>query len=206
MSDRERDEAVDRLAQAATDGRLTLEEYSERAGRALTARTRDDLAPLTYDLGEPAAERQPDREVADAHRPELAERLVAVFGSEVRRGRWSLPERVSGLAVFGECRIDLCDATLHARVTVIDARAFFGSVEILVPDGVHVRMTGMSIFGSSSCTVRAAPPGAPVLEIRGHAVFGEVSVRRPRGRDGIRGLVGEVVKDAIDNQLYRKRA
>lgn len=56
LSDAERDEAVGRLAQAHTDGRLTTEEYGERSAAARRAVTRGDLVPLFADLPEaPAA-------------------------------------------------------------------------------------------------------------------------------------------------------
>ncbi len=54
-SDAERDRAVDLLAGAAAEGRITLEEYSARSAAALSARTNEDLAALTSDLPAPAA-------------------------------------------------------------------------------------------------------------------------------------------------------
>ena len=57
LSDAERDEAVGRLAQAHTEGRLTTEEYGERSASARRAVTRADLVPLFADLPEsPAGE------------------------------------------------------------------------------------------------------------------------------------------------------
>ena len=46
-SDGDREAAAARLNQAAGDGRLTLQEFSERLDRAYAARTRAELAPLT---------------------------------------------------------------------------------------------------------------------------------------------------------------
>jgi Domain of unknown function (DUF1707) len=54
-SDADRDTAVDILCAAAADGRLTMTELDERAGSALTARTRTQLARLTADLISPRA-------------------------------------------------------------------------------------------------------------------------------------------------------
>ncbi|MGW4928907.1 DUF1707 SHOCT-like domain-containing protein [Agromyces sp. NPDC004153] len=57
LSDAERDEAVGRLGQAHTEGRLTTEEYGERSASARRAVTRADLVPLFADLPEsPGAE------------------------------------------------------------------------------------------------------------------------------------------------------
>src|SRR5579859_3184009 len=50
VSDAERDQTLRVLGDHAAVGRLTLEELEERSGRALTARTRGELAALTGDL------------------------------------------------------------------------------------------------------------------------------------------------------------
>lgn len=176
VSDSERDDTIELLAAAATDGRLTLDEYGDRTGKALTAVTRDDLAVVTTDLEDPRSRAR----LVDDVSPARPERIVAIFSSERRQGRWAVPARLTTNAVFGECRLDLQDATLHARVTVLGVKAMFGSVEILVPEGVQVQMTGASIFGSRSCSVeRDTHVGAPVIEVRGRALFGEITVRHP---------------------------
>ena len=51
-SDAERDATVNRLRDAATEGRLTLEELTDRVEAAANAVTRSDLVPLTSDLRE----------------------------------------------------------------------------------------------------------------------------------------------------------
>jgi hypothetical protein len=55
VSDAERDAAVERLSAATGDGRLTLEEFSQRMELATTARTRADLDGLVADLPADAA-------------------------------------------------------------------------------------------------------------------------------------------------------
>ena len=49
-SDRDRQQAVERLRSALEDGRLTVEEYVDRMGVAYQAVTYGDLAPLSADL------------------------------------------------------------------------------------------------------------------------------------------------------------
>jgi hypothetical protein len=49
-SDQERESVVDVLRDAYTDGRLTLDEFSERTSAAYAARTRPELRELTGDL------------------------------------------------------------------------------------------------------------------------------------------------------------
>jgi hypothetical protein len=55
LSDAERDQAVAELGEHFQAGRLTPEEFDERSGRALQARTGRDLTGLFTDLPRPAA-------------------------------------------------------------------------------------------------------------------------------------------------------
>jgi hypothetical protein len=67
VSDADRAEVADRLAQHYGDGRLDQAELDERLGRAMTAKTRSDLDGLLHDLPDtgvtrmeqPAPRRQP---------------------------------------------------------------------------------------------------------------------------------------------------
>jgi hypothetical protein len=60
-SDQDRQQVVDRLRAAVGDGRLQMDEYMDRMGRAYQAVTLADLAPLCADLpaSAPVAERDP---------------------------------------------------------------------------------------------------------------------------------------------------
>jgi hypothetical protein len=186
-SDRDREQALELLSTAASDGRLTLEEYSARADRALSAHVLGELAELTGDL-----ERRPDPAVA------APEEMTAILSSDAREGHWRVPTQLSARAVLGECKIDMQDAVLTSHTTVIDARATLGSVEILVPEGVEVRLTGKAILGEKSSTVRQAPvSGAPVLEVRATAILGSVSVRPAR----LASRTGGALPDAPAGEL-----
>lgn len=125
-SDTDRERVVTVLAGAVADGRLTLEEHSERVTRAYSARTLGDLAELTSDLAETTA--QPVR--LDLSKPALA-----VFGNEERSGRWVVPEDFAATAIFGEVRLDLTEALLQRQHIVIHATAIAGSIHLLIPEG-----------------------------------------------------------------------
>lgn len=172
-SDADRERVVAVLASAAADGRLTLEEHTERVARAYSARTLGDLAELTADLAEAAA--QPLN--LDASGP-----AVAVFGTEVRAGRWVVPENFAATAICGEVNLDLTEALLQQPHVVVHATAICGSVHLLVPDGVNVRLSGTAIMGTKVNHVRAVAAG-PVVDIRAFLVCGRVTARTPkRGR------------------------
>lgn len=80
-SDQERENVVDVLRNAYADGRLTLDEFSERTSTAYTARTWGELRDLTGDL--------PVQPVfgADLPRPRPASELVPAPRKHAKRNR-----------------------------------------------------------------------------------------------------------------------
>lgn len=176
VSDREREQVVELLGQATAEGRLTLDEYTERVGAAHAAVTRGELARLTTDL--PVGQTAP---AAPTGYVGESERIVAIFSTESRKGVWAVPPHLRVQAIFGDCKLELHQTPLPHRVTRIDATVVFGDVTVYVPEGIDVRITGTAIFGSKESKLRTPPsPGAPVIEIRCHVTFGSVTVRPPR--------------------------
>ena len=174
-SDADRDRVVEALAAASAEGRLTLEEYSERSDAALVARTLGDLAGLTADL--PAASVPA---VANGDAGAVPEEITAVLGNESRKGRWVVPARMNVRSVLGDCHLEMQKAIIGQHVTTIDATVRFGSVTIFVPDGIDVRMSGRAVLGAKSSELRGEPkPGAPVIVVRCNVFCGGVTVKRP---------------------------
>jgi DUF1707 SHOCT-like domain/Cell wall-active antibiotics response LiaF, C-terminal len=174
-SDADRDRVVEALAAASAEGRLTLEEYSERSDAALVARTMGDLASLTTDLpasGPPA--------VPHGGAAAVPEDITAVLGNESRKGPWVVPPRMNVRSVLGDCHLEMHKAIIGQHVTTIDATVRFGTVTIFVPDGIDVRMSGRAVLGAKSSELRGEPqPGAPVIVVRCDVFCGAVTVRRP---------------------------
>jgi|SRR5579872_459920 len=86
VSDAERQAITDRLAAHYADGRLDQAEFDERAGRAMTAKTRGDLRGLLADLPEPG--------------PAGAPRTGTQGGLLPSRGRRRHPVLLTALLVF----------------------------------------------------------------------------------------------------------
>jgi Domain of unknown function (DUF1707)/Cell wall-active antibiotics response 4TMS YvqF len=172
-SDADRDVALALLREASVDGRLTLEDLAERAELVHTARTRDEIAAATTDLA--PADRAP---------PPAAEpvRNRALFSNYRREGRWQIALRGRYSAVFGNVRLDLREAVLPGPEIEIEAKAVCGSVEVIVPEGVHVELTGGGALSSQELKVEGrAPEGAPVIRIHHRGAFGSLAVRsRPK--------------------------
>jgi hypothetical protein len=174
-SDADRDRVVEALAGASAEGRLTLEEYSERSDAALVARTLGDLASLTADLPASSLPAVPSGDAAA-----VPEEITAVLGNESRKGPWVVPPRMIVRSVLGDCHLEMHKAIIGQHVTTIDATVRFGSVTIFVPDGIDVRMSGRAVLGAKSSELRGSPqPGAPVIVVRCNVFCGAVTVRRP---------------------------
>ena len=108
-SDAERDVVAGRLREAHAEGRLTVEEFSERLDAALAARTRGDLEALTRDLpAAGSAGRRPRTgdEAAPARRdggPETALRAawgVWAFAVLVNLAVWGVVSVAQGRPVY----------------------------------------------------------------------------------------------------------
>lgn len=186
------------LAEAAGDGRLTLDEHAERAERAQQARTLGELAALTSDLATASA--QPIR-------LDTRKQLSGIFGRERRDGRWVVPERLAVTAIFGEVVLDLREALLQSQRVTVFATMMGGTVQLIVPEGMAVEVTGKAVLsrknrrssadglsrknspssadGLSRRNPQASrgpedPPEMPVIEVRALALGGRVKIVRPR--------------------------
>jgi hypothetical protein len=178
-SDAERDATIERLRDAAGEGRLTLEELTDRIEGAAQARTRGELDTLVRDL--------PTAGTSPAARPPLPAAPVkqtSVFGDVRRSGRWLVPAQGSWQTVFGDVVLDLREARIPAVELHIRAGTVFGDIDLLVPEGVDVEVRAGTVFGDVRQEAGDAPaPGAPRIVLTGGTVFGDVKVRHQRLRE-----------------------
>jgi hypothetical protein len=179
VSDAEREAVVARLDRATSEGRLTLEEFSERVSAALAARTQGDLDVLVADL--PAAYRAAPAAVAyPAPQDGLATRVsqITPIGSVKRGGLWRLDRDTELGAVVGSVKLDLRRAEIAAPVVHLHVRTVVGSVKIWIPPAVSVEVSGETVLGSRTIAEEPIRPGAPLLRLRVDTVIGTVKVYR----------------------------
>ncbi|WP_405021506.1 DUF1707 domain-containing protein [Kitasatospora sp. NBC_00070] len=187
-SDADRERIAELLRDAYAEGRLTVEEHSERIEAAYNARTLGELAPLTRDLPahRPVSTEKPQ---GVTHRaPQLPARsesptMMAVFGGTSRKGRWRVGSHLRAVAVFGGVEIDLSDAVFESPEVEIEVWAVFGGVDIKVPENVSLHGSGIGVFGGFDVREQtAADPYAPVVRVKGAAIFGGCEARPRRGK------------------------
>ena len=177
-SDAEREATVNRLREAAAEGRLSVDELSNRIEAAGNAVMRSELVPLTSDL--PGT---------------VVHGVAAVRGvGDVKRSApWTVPAESSFRTWFGHIKLDLRQAQMSATETHIHARALFGNVDLLVPEGVEVEVRARTQVGRTNLQAGSGTPGAPRIVLTGGTFFGDIKVRHGRrwGKLGRRGTAPE---------------
>ncbi len=201
ISDSDRDRAVGVLRDHCAEGRLTLEEFSERMSSVLAARTHDDIQKVMSDLPHSAI-------VAGGVRTPETNWTVAIMSGSSRRGRWRPGARTRVVAFMGGCDLDLRQAEIEGPEVVITAVAFMGGVEIVVPEGFPVHLSGMPMFGGKDLKLADVPtvPGAPLIRVRAFPIFGGVQVHTKRSRrkevaDRLTNALGRDVGDRITDAM-----
>jgi len=186
-SDAEREATVTRLREAAAEGRLTVEELTERIDAAYAASTLDELEPLTADLPAVAG----SSSIAVEGGGGGTSFVLGVLGGGDRRGRWRVAPRVTVINVLGGADLDLREATLTAPEVTIWVISIFGGSDIVVPEGVHVELSSFALFGGDDLKLEGPEPapGAPVVHVRTVSLFGGTDVTTRRGRRRRSGIL-----------------
>jgi hypothetical protein len=171
-SDADRDRTIAELREHAAVGRLTLEEFSERADRAVAAKTVSELEEIRRDLPT----------TLPASRASRRSKWFTgiLFGRTRRTGRWRLARRGTALVLFGDLDLDLRQAELSGDLGSITAFVLFGNVDFYVPETVEVDFGGLAIVGHRREWGRDVPPGSttPLLRVRVLSLVGTADVWR----------------------------
>ena len=173
-SDSERDAVVERLRDAAAEGRIDLAELDIRLEQALSAVTHADLAPLTADLP-PAFE--PDRGVTLV--------LRGGFHGASRTGRWQVPTRVVAHGGFGGVRLDFTRTGCRLPEVEVEVHGEMAGVTIVIPDGWAAETGGVDpgLGGLSDKTTADQLPDTPLLRVSGTGGAAGVVIRHPNKRE-----------------------
>jgi hypothetical protein len=107
--------------------------------------------------------------------------VVSFLSSTERQGRWALPRHFRALAVLGHIELDLRDADIGFGVSLIEAVAVMGNIEITIPPDVAVESDGDSLLGSFVVKYKgrmtaAAATGLRTIRITGTAYASSVEI------------------------------
>ena len=172
-SDDDRIQVAQLLSEAASNGRLTLEDYEARLMKAYAASTYDQLERVVSDLPEAMDYRR------QKSRPAPSTMLLAILSGFERRGRWNIPDRMTTFTLFGGGVVDLRYADFTSPDVEIHAYSILGGQTILLPPEVNVDVKGRGVMGGFDHTVDGAgTPGAPKVTIKGFSLWGGVGIKR----------------------------
>src|SRR5215470_15645422 len=175
-SDAERDAALERLSAATGDGRLTLEEFSQRMDRATTAKTRAELDRLVADL--PTDVGGASSAVA-GRGPRRPSWHISPIGGLSVSGPWRMERNVIVVSLIGGADLDLSQAQLAAPEVTLTKVSLLGGVSLAVPPGIRVVASGFSLIGGTSVEAGPEPgPGAPTVRIRAFSLLGGTRIYR----------------------------
>ncbi|MFB6987224.1 DUF1707 domain-containing protein [Streptomyces sp. NPDC056178] len=168
-SDADRETVVDRLREAAAEGRIDLDELDTRLGEALVAKTYAELAPLTADLG-PAPQ-------------EEGKPLILRGGvhGTARTGRWKVPAHIDVDGGMGGARLDFTQTECRLREIGLKVDGQMGGIRITIPAGwaAETDEVDPAMGGVKDRTTAERLPGAPLIRVTGTAGMGGVVVRHP---------------------------
>jgi hypothetical protein len=187
-SDADRERIAQVLHKATAEGRLDIHELDERLGAVYAAKTYGELVPITADL---VLSGLPQAAVAPQYQSAVDNRVGGQPGSSVsvafwsgvnRKGQWVVPRMHQAVAVMGGIEIDLTHARFAEAEVTISCFAFWGGVEIRVPDDINVNVDGFGFMGAfeDRAPGRRHIPGAPTVRITGLAIMGGVEVKGPK--------------------------
>jgi hypothetical protein len=187
-SDADRERVAQVLHQATAEGRLDIHELDERLVAVYAAKTYGELVPITADL---VLSGLPQTPAIPRHQPAVSDRIGGEPGSAVsvafwsgvnRKGGWVVPRVHNAVAIMGGIEIDLTHANFAEPEVTISCFAFWGGVEIRVPDDINVKVDGFGFMGAfeERLPSRRHIPGAPTVRITGLAIMGGVEVKGPK--------------------------
>lgn len=212
IADVDRDRTVAFLRHHCTEGRITLDEFSDRVGLVYAARTSTDLERVTTDLPS-VGPRQPSAPAPPATRPGRARRAVkwtvSIFGGNQQKGRWRIEGETAAISFMGGCQLDLRQAEVVGDEASITCIAFMGSVDIIVPEGIEVVLEGFAFMGGRHSRIQDAPtlPGSPLIRVRAFAFMGGVSVRsRPHPVPGASNADRRLEREAHRHERHQRHS
>jgi hypothetical protein len=155
-SDADRDRVVDLLRTATADGRLTPEEFGQRAAAAYSARTYGELAEDVIRIGQRG-------------------------GSVRRTGRWVVPRRLELRSSWCDMMLDFTGAVIGHDTLRIDVNMRGGSLILVARTGMVVTADALAVRHGDLDISPSAWPGVPVtlrVQLAGRMRYGWVEARR----------------------------
>ncbi|MEU9863685.1 DUF1707 domain-containing protein [Streptomyces sp. NPDC047971] len=171
----DREAVVERLRDAAAEGRIDFAELDSRVEQALTAKTQAELATLTADLPSPASA---------ASLPPLLLK-GGLNGASRGPGRWDVPTHVIAHGGVGGVKVDFTRVECRHQEVTVEAYGETSGVTVVIPDSWAADTGGMDpgVGGLKNETTSDRLPGTPLIRLTGSGGMGGVVIRHPNRRE-----------------------
>lgn len=176
ISNADRERAIDHLQNSTSEGRLDLDEFTQRVDAVYQAKTFGELKPLLADLPAPGS--------GSATIPAaLAEHEnITPTGSALRRtGKWLVPRRINLRPKSSSVLLNFAHAAIGHREVEIELDANMSSVTLVLPRGAWAE--GNVDTRYSSFANHAQHPGdnsGVRFAVRGELSMSSLRIRRVR--------------------------
>lgn len=192
-----RDQALDLLTDAFATGSLSLEEYEQKAELIQKARLPSEIRDQLSGLPQPQS--QPKEHPAARTEPKLSRPIPAalelipveektgspefslcIMGDKRMRGEWLNSDQATSFTLMGSSTLDLRGTTLPPGRLKIDAVAIMGEIQIIVPEGLPVKMSAFPFMGEATVKGQVEQrivKGMPWVDVSGIALMGSIVVK-----------------------------
>ncbi len=197
-----RERALDTITEAFAKGDLSLEEYEVKASALQKARLVQEIEDEVFGIAlpsplpleaEPVRSRAPSRQNRPARPPSVQlesipvedkhgtpEFSLCIMGDKRMRGEWLNSDQATSLTLMGSTTLDLRGTTLPPGRLKIDAMAIMGEIQIIVPEGLPVKMSAFPFMGEAvvkDSVEQRIVPGMPWVDVSGIALMGSIVVK-----------------------------
>lgn len=178
-AERQRQHLLDLVTDRWSKDQIEMEEYEKLVERIQGAHSGTELDELQKML-EPTQASNTINTVFTLSGSGETQTSVALLSERRLSGDWLRQNRVSGFCALASIVYDFRAVRMPSEPVVLDAVALLGSVEIIVPPDLAVRMDAVPIAGEATLKRGVSSReevGKPLLIITGAAVLGSISVR-----------------------------
>ncbi|RRR99483.1 DUF1707 SHOCT-like domain-containing protein [Glycomyces terrestris] len=150
ISNAEREAVIARLHAATEEGRLDLDEFAERSGKAYEARTYAEVERLLADLPEPTGALAVPPAAAPAPAGAPTEMRLAPKASALeRKGDWVVPPKLVVDAKASSVKLDCRHAVIRSGTVDIELNLVASSLEVVLPKDAYATDDNTDVMASS---------------------------------------------------------
>jgi len=179
-----RKEVEERLQWCYAHNHISIETLESRLEKLHSTDDKMAIIALVEDLPGPEQNTSKEEEQDDrwyhSGTGKKGENYFSLLGSNARKGKWDVPEKLEVCAILGSQLLDFREARFPKKTVRIQACAIMGSVDMKFPVGVQVSTSGFPFLGSIDNRVESDSSGGPRIEVEGFAMMGSISATTPK--------------------------